>query len=226
MAASRLNSASKRYDYPREIIHDEAGQVIRPGVRSYGARGLEPAYYLDELNEIVEIGFLKKVNFYKEKKTADVVTQLALIDERLADLTFDGKEFMRRLVNSAQSEKDTRDIINGVASLVGLVSSLIGTPATGSAVTAGLKALGNAIYLNTDHIDRYKKKINALEKEANYLLITKNKLTGEYNKLSDAEKEALNALSRSSGEANNNNTIWYILIAVVVIIIIRKRAKK
>lgn len=222
--ASRLNNASRRYNYPNELVFDEAGQLIKPGVTSYGARGLNPAYYLDEDENIVELGFLKKVNFYKEKKNLDVATQLALIDERITDLTYDGKDLMQRLVNSSQNENDTRNAINGVSTVVGFVAGVIGTPAAGNAVAAGLKVLGGAIYLNNNHIDKYKRKLNSLEKEAKYLLITKNKLTGEYAKLAavkTSEEPTQLSGARSSSEANN--TFLYVLIIVVFLIIRKKR---
>lgn len=223
MASSRLNNPNNRYDYPNEIVNDEAGQVIRRSVQSYGARGLEPAYYLDEFGDILEKGYIKKVNLYREKANADLGTKLSLIDERLADLTFDGKDLMQRLVSATKDEAETNAALNGAAAVVGLVASLIGTPATGAAVTAALKGLIPLFY-DGNHTDKYKKKINALEKEANYLLISKNKLLGEYAKLTDAEKAAL-ALQRSSGEAKDNTTL-YVIIAVILILIIRKRLKR
>lgn len=221
--ASRLNNASSRYDYPNELVFDEANQLIRPGKTTYGARGLQPAYYLDELGNIVELGYLKKVNLYKQKKTADLATQVALIDERLADLTYDGKDLMQRFVSASKDEAETKQTLNGAASIVGLVASVIGTPATGNAVAAALKGLIPLFY-EGNHTDLYKKKINTLEKEANYLLITKNKLTGEYAKLGLGEIE--NGLTIKKPTESSNNTLWYILIGVVLILIIRKRSKK
>lgn len=222
--ASRLNNASRAYNYPTEIVFDEAGQIIRPGKTTYGARGLEPAYYLDELGNIVELGYLKKVNLYKEKKTVDLATKLALIDERLADLTFDGKDLMQRFVSASKNEAEIKQTLNGAASIVGLVASVIGTPATGNAVAAALKGLIPLFY-EGNHTDLYKKKINTLEKEANYLLITKDKLTGEYAKLGLGEIENGLTLTKPT-ETSSNNYLLYIILAVVLILIIRKRSKK